>query len=45
MEHISFWPVLEANNKVGLEINAEKVTWVFKSRHQSAGQNHNTDSW
>jgi hypothetical protein len=31
-----------ASKKVGLEANAEKSNYMLMSRHQNAGQNHNT---
>jgi hypothetical protein len=32
-----------AGKKVGLQVNAEKTKYVLLSRHQNAGQNHNTN--
>jgi hypothetical protein len=32
--------LIDANNEVGLEINAEKTMVMLLSRHQNAGQNH-----
>jgi hypothetical protein len=31
----------EASKEVGLEVNAEKTMYIWLSRHQNAGQNHN----
>jgi ribosomal protein S2 len=30
----------EASKEVGLEVNTEKTRYMFLSRHQNAGQNH-----
>jgi hypothetical protein len=33
--------LIGAGKEVGLEVNAEKTKYIFLSRHQNAGQNHN----
>jgi hypothetical protein len=33
--------LLVATKEISLEVNTEKSIYVFMSRHQSAGQNHN----
>jgi hypothetical protein len=33
--------LIDASKEVGLEVNAEKTKYMFMSRHQNAGQNHN----
>jgi len=33
--------LLEASREVGLEVNTEKIEYMFMSRHQNAGQNNN----
>jgi hypothetical protein len=32
--------LIVASKEVGLEINVEKTKYMFISRHQNAGQNH-----
>jgi len=32
---------LDASRGAGLEASAEKIKYVFMSRHENAGQNHN----
>jgi hypothetical protein len=32
--------VTEASKEVGLEANTEKTKYMFRPRHQNAGQNH-----
>jgi hypothetical protein len=34
--------LVDANKEVDLEVNAEKTKYMLLSRHQNAGQNHNT---
>jgi hypothetical protein len=31
---------IDARKEVGLEVNTEKTKYMFLSRHQNAGQNH-----
>jgi hypothetical protein len=33
--------LLDASRAVGLEVNSEKTKYVFTSRHQITGRNHN----
>jgi hypothetical protein len=33
----------DASKEAGLEINAEKTKYMLLSRHQNAGQNHDTE--
>jgi hypothetical protein len=33
--------VVHTSEEVGLEINAEKTKYIFMSRYQTTGQNHN----
>jgi hypothetical protein len=33
--------LLEASGEAGLEVNAQKITYMVMSRHHNAGQNHN----
>jgi hypothetical protein len=32
--------LIDASKEVGLEVNTEKTKYMFLSRHQNAGQNH-----
>jgi hypothetical protein len=32
---------IDASKEVGLEVNAEKITYILLSHHQNVGQNHN----
>jgi hypothetical protein len=32
--------LIDASNKVGLEVNPEKTKYIFLSRHQNAGQDN-----
>jgi hypothetical protein len=32
--------LIDANNQVGLEVNAEKTKYILLSHHQNAGENH-----
>jgi len=32
--------LLEATREVSLEVNTEKMEYIFMSHHQSTGQNH-----
>jgi hypothetical protein len=34
--------LIDAIKEVGLEVNTEKTKYMLLSRHQNAGQNHNT---
>jgi hypothetical protein len=34
--------LIGASKEVGLDVNAEKTKYMLLSRHQNAGQNHNT---
>jgi len=36
--------LLAASKEVGLEINAERTMYMFLSRHQNAGQNHDINT-
>jgi hypothetical protein len=35
--------IIDASKEVGLEVNAEKSTYMLLSHHQNAGQNHDTE--
>jgi hypothetical protein len=35
-------PLINASKEVGPEVNAEKTEYMLLSRHQNAGQNHDT---
>jgi hypothetical protein len=35
--------LIDASKEVGLEVNAEKTKYMLLSRHQNAGQNHDTE--
>jgi hypothetical protein len=32
--------LIDASKEVGLEVNTKKTKYMFLSRHQNAGQNH-----
>jgi hypothetical protein len=34
--------LIDASKEVGLEVNTEKTKYMLLSRHQNAGQNHDT---
>jgi hypothetical protein len=34
----------DSSKEAGLEVNTEKIKYMFLSRHQNAGQNHNKHS-
>jgi hypothetical protein len=33
--------LVDASKEIGLEVNGEKTKYMFMSRHQTTGQNHN----